>query len=106
MVTSTITIDGQTTIPQEILDFLKLKSGDRIRFSIEPDGIVIHLINVQSEEDDEDEVMHRLNALNEKLKQDGHLFYKDLAGVLHRTGMKPLSVEDMDDAIKNYVKRK
>ena len=95
MTTSIITSDGQTTIPQEILDFSNLKSGDRIHFSIEPDGkVVIQLIAHAGIENDQDEVSVRLKGLDEKLKNQGQLSYKDLAGVLQRTGMKPMSIED------------
>jgi AbrB family looped-hinge helix DNA binding protein len=37
---STLTSKGQTTIPKDIRDSLKLKSGDRITFTMMPDGTV------------------------------------------------------------------
>jgi antitoxin PrlF len=37
---STLTSKGQTTIPKDIRDSLGLKSGDRITFTIMPDGTV------------------------------------------------------------------
>ena len=37
---STLTSRGQTTIPKEIRDSLGLKSGDRITFTMMPDGTV------------------------------------------------------------------
>jgi len=37
---STLTAKGQTTIPKDIREHLKLKSGDRITFTLMPDGTV------------------------------------------------------------------
>ena len=37
---STLTSKGQTTIPKDIRDSLGLKSGDRITFTMMPDGTV------------------------------------------------------------------
>ena len=37
---STLTSNGQTTIPKDIRDSLGLKSGDRITFTMMPDGTV------------------------------------------------------------------
>jgi antitoxin PrlF len=38
---STITSKGQTTIPGEIRQHLKLKAGDRLEFIVERDGKVV-----------------------------------------------------------------
>ena len=38
MPTATLTSKGQTTVPREIRQSLKLKSGDRIEFQLNPDG--------------------------------------------------------------------
>jgi antitoxin PrlF len=37
---STLTSKGQTTIPKDIRETLRLKSGDRITFTLMPDGTV------------------------------------------------------------------
>jgi antitoxin PrlF len=38
---STLTSKGQTTIPREIRDGLRLKAGDRMTFTLMPDGTVL-----------------------------------------------------------------
>jgi antitoxin PrlF len=38
---STLTSKGQTTIPKEIRESLRMKSGDRILFTLMPDGVVV-----------------------------------------------------------------
>lgn len=38
---STLTSKGQTTIPREIRDGLGLKPGDRMTFTLMPDGTVV-----------------------------------------------------------------
>jgi antitoxin PrlF len=40
---SAITTKGQTTIPKEIREHLRLKPGDRVKFFIHPDGMVVLL---------------------------------------------------------------
>lgn len=72
----TMTSKGQTTVPAEIRELLKLKPGDRIRYVVQ-DGKV------------------SLKAKNKRLS--------DLAGILHRPGMAPLGLEDMDDAVGEAV---
>lgn len=72
----TMTSKGQTTVPAEVRELLKLKPGDRIRYVVQ-DGKV------------------SLKAKNKRLS--------DLAGILHRPGMAPLSLEDMDDAVGEGV---
>jgi len=37
---STLTSKGQTTIPKDVREALRLKSGDRITFTLMPDGTV------------------------------------------------------------------
>lgn len=38
---STLTSKGQTTIPKEIRDGLAMKTGDRMTFTLMPDGTVL-----------------------------------------------------------------
>lgn len=51
MTTSILTSKGQTTIPKNIRDFLKIKTGDRLDFIVNHDGNVLvrpTTINVMS----------------------------------------------------------
>ena len=72
---STVTIDatltskGQTTIPKEIRDSLNMKEGDRLTFTLLPDGTVLMRLKNKS--------------------------ISDLAGRLHKKGRKALPVEDL-----------
>jgi len=38
---ATLTSKGQTTIPKNIRDGLRMKTGDRMTFTLMPDGVVI-----------------------------------------------------------------
>jgi antitoxin PrlF len=66
---ATLTSKGQTTIPKEIRDSLGIKPGDRMTFTLMPDGTVVIRVKRKS-------VM-------------------DLAGVLHKKGRKPVSIAQM-----------
>jgi antitoxin PrlF len=66
---ATLTSKGQTTIPKEIRDSLNMKAGDRMTFTLLPDGTVLM-----------------------RLKNKSIL---DLAGRLHKEGRKALPVEDL-----------
>jgi AbrB family looped-hinge helix DNA binding protein len=68
----TITSKGQTTIPKEVRKKLKLKPGDRIYWILEDDQAVLR-------------------------PKTGSLL--DLAGMLHRPGQKPATIEEMNSAI-------
>lgn len=70
---ATITTKGQTTIPKEIRDFLHLSPGDKIDFIIEADGRVVI--------------------------QPTTMKVQELKGILHRDGMKAVSIETMNEAI-------
>jgi AbrB family looped-hinge helix DNA binding protein len=66
---STLTSKGQTTVPKAIRESLRLKSGDRITFTLMPDGTVLMRVKNKS-------VM-------------------SLAGSLRRRGRKALPVEEL-----------
>jgi AbrB family looped-hinge helix DNA binding protein len=73
MSTATITSKGQVTIPKRVRDRFGWKSGDRLEFSVDSSGrVVIELAT-------------------------GDI--RDLRGLLHRPGRKPVSVEEMNEAI-------
>jgi AbrB family looped-hinge helix DNA binding protein len=71
-----VTSKGQTTIPKEIRDQLGLEAGTRIEWSIENGKATLR--------------PRKIRAV-------------DLAGILHRPGIKPLSIEEMDQAIMDAV---
>lgn len=64
-----LTSKGQTTIPKEIRDRLGMKAGDRMSFTLLPDGTVIMRVKT------------------------GHVM--DLAGILYRKDGKTIPVEEM-----------
>ena len=74
---STITAKGQTTVPKEIRDRLKLKPGDRIEYVVTDSGDVV------------------LKARNRRMA--------DFAGILGKLPGGPLTIEEMDDAIAASV---
>jgi antitoxin PrlF len=71
---SILTSKGQTTIPKEVREHLKLQSGDQIDFMIRPDGTVI--------------------------LRPATVHVRELKGILHRKNMKPLSIDAMNQAIR------
>jgi len=78
MATATVTSKGQITIPKEIRELLGLNNGDRINFVIEDDGRVTF-----------------------------HPATKDirsLKGIVPKPG-KPVTVEDMNNAIRHRGRR-
>jgi AbrB family looped-hinge helix DNA binding protein len=66
---STLTSKGQTTVPKAIRESLRLKSGDRITFTLMPDGTVLMRVKNKS--------------------------IMSLAGSLRRRGRKALPVEEL-----------
>ena len=63
---ATLTSKGQTTIPKEIRDSLGMRAGDRMTFTLMPDGTVVMRVKNKS--------------------------VNELAGVLQKKGRKALSV--------------
>jgi AbrB family looped-hinge helix DNA binding protein len=45
---ATVTSKGQTTIPKKIRDDLGMKAGDRITFTLMPDGVVLMRVKNKS----------------------------------------------------------
>ena len=74
MPASSITTKGQTTIPKAIRDRLHLKAGDVVEYVIDEDGKVV------------------LAPATMELSE--------LQGILHRPGMKAVSMETMKKVIK------
>ena len=66
---ATLTSKGQTTIPKEIRDSLRMKAGDRMTFTLMPDATVV------------------LRLKNKSLTE--------LAGTLYKKGRKPVSVDQL-----------
>lgn len=66
---ATLTSKGQTTIPKEIREGLHMKTGDRMTFTLLPDGTVLMRVKNKS-------------AMN-------------VAGRLFKKGRKALPVEDL-----------
>jgi antitoxin PrlF len=76
MPTATLTSKGQITLPREVREHLHLSEGDRVEFLIDPeDGV-------------------RLRPMTRSVKE--------LAGMLHQPGMRPLSIREMDKAIARF----
>jgi antitoxin PrlF len=64
---ATLTSKGQMTIPKAIRDSLGMKAGDRMTFTLMPDGIVVLRVK--------------------------HKRVSDLGGILHKKGRKAVPVE-------------
>jgi antitoxin PrlF len=67
--TATLTSKGQTTIPKPIRAALDMKTGDRMTFTLLPDGAVLMRVKNKS--------------------------VLDLAGRLHKKGRKAVPVEEL-----------
>lgn len=75
MASATVTSKGQVTIPKKIRDLLKIKAGDLLDFVVDEKGRV------------------EIRA--------GTLHVSALKGILHRPGRRPVSIEEMEQAILN-----
>jgi antitoxin PrlF len=81
MPTATLTSKGQTTIPREVRQFLKLKPGDRLEFKLNPDGKTVEL-------------------------KAANVHISSLRGLLKHEGMKPYSPDERKLALlKRAVKK-
>lgn len=76
MLESTVTERGQTTLPRDIRRTLDLQPGDRIRYVVEGDHVRILPVRAVAE----------------------------LKGLL-KADRKPISIEEMDDAIATGARR-
>jgi antitoxin PrlF len=74
MPSATVTSKGQITLPKAIRDFLRLDTGDRVDFVVQDDGRVV--------------------------LRPATVDIRELKGLLHRKGIKPLSVEAMNAIIR------
>jgi AbrB family looped-hinge helix DNA binding protein len=73
MPAATLTSKGQLTLPKKIRDHLRVATGDAVDFVIGDDGEV------------------RVRA--------GDVDVRDLRGMLHRPGRRPVTLEQIDEAI-------
>lgn len=73
MTTATITSKGQTTIPKEIRNKLKLHPGDKVDFILGADGTVI------------------LRPVS--------IDVRDLYGFMHKPGQRAVTLEEMEQSI-------
>lgn len=80
MPSATLTSKGQLTLPKPVRDRLQLQPGDRVDFVIDADGE----IRVRTSRGD----------------------VRDLKGLLHRPGRKPVTLEQMDAAIVRGAARR
>lgn len=73
MPTATVTSKGQVTLPKKVREALRVKAGDQVDFVLEAEGEV------------------RVRAARTDVR--------DLKGLLHKPGRKPVSVQAMEKAI-------
>jgi AbrB family looped-hinge helix DNA binding protein len=79
MPSSTITSKGQITIPRTVRERLNWRTGDRLDFTVDASGRVIVELAVAD--------------------------IRELRGLLHQPGRKPVSVEEMNEAIRRHAAR-
>jgi len=80
MATSTLTSKGQITVPKEIRDHLKLRTGQRLEFQVAADGRVV--MRPRSRD------------------------VRDLKGIVQTSRRKTVSVEEMNEAIAQGFSRR
>ena len=74
MPSATLTSKGQLTLPKAVRDLLRLGAGDRVDFVVKDDGTV--------------------------LLRPATVDVRELKGLLHKKGLKPLSVDEMNAIIR------
>ena len=77
MPTATLTTKGQVTIPKEVREHLGVETGDRLSFVVQEDGTVV------------------VKPITRHVRE--------LGGLLRRPGQRPVSVDEMDQAIARRV---
>ena len=78
MAFATITSKGQVAIPKIVRNSLNLKVGDKLQFIVnEKGGLFVRPVSKRVDE---------------------------VYGNLHRNGMRPVSVEEMDEAVRRRMK--
>ncbi len=80
MSTTTITTKGQVTIPKKVRDSLHLHTGDIIEIVITKEGEAV------------------LRPVTKKVD--------DLYGILYKKDRKPVSPEEMNEAVRNKVRER
>ena len=81
MPTATMTSKGQTTIPREVRDFLKLKPGDKLEFRLKPDGQTVEV-------------------------KAANIDVSELKGILKSEGMKPYNPDERRIALRRRAQKK
>lgn len=80
MATATVSEDGQVAIPDEMLEKLGISAGDQVDLLVNENG----------------EIVVR------KPKKT----WRDFEGIFHRPGQRPVSVEEMNEAIGKAISEK
>ena len=81
MPTATLTSKGQTTIPREVRNFLKLKPGDRLEFKLNRDNHTVVL-------------------------KAANIHIASLRGILKTEGMKPYDPDERAIAVRKRARKK
>jgi antitoxin PrlF len=80
MPTATITSKGQLTLPKTIRHLLRLSAGDRVDFVVKDDGTVV--------------------------LRPATIDVRELKGLLHKKGLKPVSIDEMNAIIRRRGARR
>jgi AbrB family looped-hinge helix DNA binding protein len=80
MPTATLTSKGQLTLPKAIRHLLRLSTGDRVDFVVKDDGSVV--------------------------LRPATVDVRELKGLLHKKGIKPLSIDEMNAIIRRRGARR